>query len=62
MVHLTNQMVAKAPVPNIDQVLRSNPDIARQLATAAMQQQQTNLKQQMAAPAPPSNPLAGIAS
>jgi hypothetical protein len=61
MVHLTNQMVQKAPIPNIDQVLKSNPDIARQLATAAMQQQSTNLKQQAAAPpSAPSNPLSGL--
>lgn len=62
MVHLTNQMVQKAPIPNIDQVLKSNPDIARQLATAAMQQQSTNLKQQASAPPPsaPSNPLSGL--
>lgn len=64
MVHLTNQMVQKAPIPNIDQVLRSNPDIARQLATAAMQQQSTNMKQQASAPPPPSagNPLSGLQS
>jgi len=60
MVHLTNQMVQKAPIPNIDQVLKSNPDIARQLATAAMQQQSTNLKQQASAPPPSSNPLSGL--
>jgi succinate dehydrogenase/fumarate reductase-like Fe-S protein len=36
MVHLTNQMAQKSPVPNMDQILRSNPDIARQLATAAI--------------------------
>ena len=39
MVHLTNQMVQKSPIPNIDQILKTNPDIARQLATAAMQSQ-----------------------
>jgi len=65
MVHLTNQMAQKSPVPNMDQILRSNPDIARQLATAAMQQQ----TQSRAAPAPsvqpppPSgNPLSGLAN
>jgi hypothetical protein len=62
MVHLTNQMIHKAPIPNVDQVLRSNPDIARQLATAAMQQQTANLKSQNSAPPPPSNPLSGLAS
>ena len=60
MVHLTNQMVQKAPIPNIDQVLKSNPDIARQLATAAMQQQSTNLRQQASAPPPSSNPMSGL--
>ena len=39
MVHLTNQMTRKAPIPNIDEIMRQNPDIARQLAGAAMQQQ-----------------------
>jgi hypothetical protein len=66
MVHLTNQMARKAPIPNIDEVLRTNPDIARQLATAAMQQQTRDMK---AAPmpsyvpaAPSTNPMAGLAS
>lgn len=67
MVHLTNQMARKAPIPNIDEVMRNNPDIARQLAQAAMQQQTQNMR---AAPAPapmmsppPSNPnpLSGLA-
>ena len=64
MVHLTNQMTLKAPIPNIDQILKTNPDIARQLATAAMQQQSTNMRGG-SAPAPPpssSNPLAGLSS
>jgi hypothetical protein len=63
MVHLTNQMVQKAPIPNIDQVLRSNPDISRQLASAAMQQQTSNMKS--AAQAPPAqmnSPLSGLAN
>ena len=63
MVHLTNQMVRKAPVPNIDEVLRTNPDIARQLATAAMQQQTQTMKSAPPPPPPPSsNPLAGLAN
>jgi hypothetical protein len=64
MVHLTNQMTLKAPIPNIDQILKTNPDIARQLATAAMQQQTTNMRSQPQAQAqpPPSNPLAGLSS
>jgi hypothetical protein len=63
MVHLTNQMVQKSPIPNLDQVLKSNPEIARQLATAAMQSQAG----QRGAP-PPSrptqqgNPLDGLAN
>jgi hypothetical protein len=62
MVHLTNQMARKAPIPNIDEVLRTNPDIARQLATAAMQQQTREMKTTAAPAAPPSaNPLAGLA-
>lgn len=41
MVHITNQMVQKAPIPNMSEILKTNPDIARQLASAAMQQQTT---------------------
>lgn len=67
MVHLTNQMAMKAPIPNMDQILKSNPDIARQLSMAAMQQQTQNMK---AAPPPPPayvppsnpNPLAGLSN
>lgn len=68
MVHLTNQMAQKSPVPNMDQILRSNPDIARQLATAAMQQQsQSRSAPQQAVPVMPppttsSNPLSGLAN
>jgi hypothetical protein len=76
MVHLTNQMAAKAPIPNMDQILRSNPDIARQLSMAAMQQQTQGMKsapsqaplpayaprQAAPPPPPPSNPLAGLSS
>ena len=34
MVHLTNQMVQKAPVPNIQEVLRQHPETGRQVAGA----------------------------
>jgi hypothetical protein len=64
MVHLTNQMTRKAPIPNIDEIMRQNPDIARQLASAAMQQQ---MRGSAAVPQPtqqqaPSNPLGGLMS
>ncbi len=64
MVHLTNQMTRKAPIPNIDEIMRQNPDIARQLASAAMQQQ---MRGSAAVPPPtqqqaPSNPLGGLMS
>jgi hypothetical protein len=64
MVHLTNQMTLKAPIPNIDQILKTNPDIARQLATAAMQQQTTSMRGNpvSAASIPASNPLAGLSN
>jgi hypothetical protein len=67
MVHLTNQMAQKSPIPNIDQILKTNPDIARQLATAAMQQQSQAVRgagqiPAAAAPPPPSNPLAGLSN
>jgi len=67
MVHLTNQMAMKAPIPNMDQILKSNPDIARQLSMAAMQQQTQNMKSAPPPPPPPyapapSNPLAGLSS
>jgi hypothetical protein len=57
MVNLTNNMVKNAPVPNMDQILKTHPDIARQLATAAMQQQTQSMKA-----APRADPLAGMAS
>jgi len=66
MVHLTNQMARKAPIPNIDEILKTNPDIARQLATAAMQQQSQSMKQQQQAQPQQQqqsfNPLAGLSS
>jgi hypothetical protein len=66
MVHLTNQMVQKSPIPNLDQVLKSNPDIARQLASAAMQSQSnqrgTNVPPPPMAPRGGENPMAGLSS
>ena len=70
MVHLTNQMTRKAPIPNIDDIMRQNPDIARQLASAAMQQQTQQMRGSASVPmpqAPPPtasnvNPLAGLMS
>lgn len=65
MVHLTNQMARKAPIPNIDEILKTNPDIARQLATAAMQQQSQSMKQQQQSQPAQSqnfNPLSGLSS
>ncbi len=49
MVHLTNQMAMKAPIPNIQDILKQNPDIARQMATEAMKTQSQQFRQ---APAP----------
>jgi hypothetical protein len=46
MVHLTNQMAMKAPVPNIQEILKQNPDIARQMAASAMQNQTQQFRQQ----------------
>ena len=68
MVHLTNQMTRKAPIPNIDEIMRQNPDIARQLASAAMQNQTQQMNQMRGSsavppPQPPqqsSNPLGGL--
>ena len=67
MVHLTNQMTRKAPIPNIDDIMRQNPDIARQLASAAMQQQTQQMRgsaapAQPTAQASPNNPLSGLMS
>jgi hypothetical protein len=66
MVHLTNQMVQKSPIPNLDQVLKSNPEIARQLATAAMQTQSnqrgTNVAPPPMAPRGGENPMAGLSN
>jgi hypothetical protein len=67
MVHLTNQMTRKAPIPNIDEIMRQNPDIARQLASAAMQQQTQQMRgsaqpAQPTSQASPNNPLSGLMS
>jgi hypothetical protein len=75
MVHLTNQMAMKAPVPNIQEILRTNPEIARQMAASAMQQQTAQFKstpapppapsrRQVAPPPPPpkEDPLSGLMS
>jgi hypothetical protein len=67
MVHLTNQMTRKSPIPNIDEIMRQNPDIARQLAGAAMQQQTQQMRGSASIPAPtssasPNNPLSGLMS
>ena len=64
MVHLTNQMAQKAPIPNIQDIMRQNPDIARQLAGAAMQSQTQQMRNTASVPAPQQapNPLAGLMS
>ena len=64
MVHLTNQMTRKAPIPNIDEIMRQNPDIARSLAAAAMQNQTQQMRgsANVPPPAPPGNPLSGLMS
>jgi hypothetical protein len=67
MVHLTNQMTRKAPIPNIDEIMRQNPDIARQLASAAMQTQTQQMRGSAGLPPPTSqpaasNPLSGLMS
>ena len=63
MVHLTNQMAQKAPIPNIQEIMRQNPEIGRQLAGAAMQQQAQQMRSVTPpAPAAPSNPLSGLMS
>jgi len=64
MVHLTNQMARKAPIPNIDDIMRQNPDIARSLAAAAMQSQTQQMRGTASVPPPPQaqNPLAGLMS
>jgi hypothetical protein len=65
MVHMTNQLAMKAPIPNIDDIMRQNPDIARQLASAAMQSQTQQQMRGTAQPPPPqqaANPLSGLMS
>lgn len=55
MFHLTNSMFKQTPLPGVEQVLRSNPDLMRQFQHAAVNQYATN----MAAPAgPPPAPAA----
>lgn len=60
MVHLTNQMAQKAPVPNIQEILRQNPEIGRQLAGAALQQQTQQMRQTPPPPPTSNNPLSGL--
>lgn len=67
MVHLTNQMTRKSNIPNIDDIMRQNPDIARQLASAAMQNQTQQMRGSASIPQPQSqpamsNPLSGLMS
>lgn len=67
MVHLTNQMTRKSAIPNIDEIMRQNPDIARQLAGAAMQNQTQQMRGSASIPQPTaqaasSNPLSGLMS
>jgi hypothetical protein len=64
MVHLTNQMTRKAPLPNMDEIMRQNPDIARSLAAAAMQNQTQQMRTTANVPPPPqaTNPLSGLMS
>ena len=45
-------MARKAPIPNIDDIMRQNPDIARSLASAAMQNQTTQFRNTATPPAP----------
>ena len=59
MVHLTNQMTRKAPIPNIDDIMRQNPDIARQLAAAAMQNQTQQMRGSANIPVSNSIPIGG---
>ena len=61
MVHLTNQMAMKAPVPNIQEILRQNPDIARQMAAQAMQGQTEQFRQQAQRATVPTFPTPGPA-
>jgi hypothetical protein len=67
MVHLTNQMTKRSTIPNMDDIMRQNPDIARQLASAAMQQQTQQMRgsaqpAQPTSQASPNNPLSGLMS
>ena len=65
MVHMTNQLAMKSNIPNIDDIMRQNPDIARQLASAAMQSQTQQNMRGTAQPPPPQNapnPLSGLMS
>ena len=61
MVHLTNQMAMKAPVPNIQEILRQNPDIDRQMAAQAMQGQTEQFRQQAQRATVPTFPTPGPA-
>lgn len=56
MFHLTSSMFKQQPLPGVEQVLKSNPDLMKQFQQAATQQymgmQQAGLMPQQAAPQP----------
>lgn len=72
MFHLTSSMFKQQPLPGVEQVLKSNPDLMKQFQQAASQQyaglQQAGLMNggvsapppQQRAPPPPANPMGGI--
>ena len=67
MFHLTSSMFKHQPIPGVEQVLKSNPELMKQFQQAAAQQymgmQQAGLMGQQAPPRPPpppSNPMGGL--
>lgn len=68
MFHLTSSMFKQQPIPGVEQVLKSNPDLMKQFQQAATQQymgmQQAGLMGGQAPPPPrqqpPPNPMGGL--
>jgi len=63
MYHLTNSMFKQRPLPDVENVLRSNPELMRQFQSAAMQQMAMGggMPPNMGgAPPPPPAPMGGM--
>ena len=61
MFHLTNNMFKQSQLPDVEEVLRSNPELMRQFQAAAVNRMQGNARayQQFASPSQQNSPFGG---